>query len=46
MLYNEDMKIRRRVLVGSAFAITVFLAVVLVVTIMIATNFNLLNWLE
>jgi len=43
---QEDRQIRRLLIVGSAVGIAGLIGTVLGVAILIATNFNPLNWLE
>jgi len=42
----EDKKIRIILISAACAAVTAFLAVVLVITIMISENFNILEWME
>lgn len=43
---REDILIRRWLLAGSALAVLGLIGTVLLITVLIATNFNVLNWLE
>lgn len=43
---QEDLQIRRYLLVGAAVAIAGFVGTVFLITVLIATNFNPLDWLE
>jgi hypothetical protein len=43
---QEDVRIRRLLIVGSASALAGLIGTVLLITILIATNFNPLEWTE
>ena len=43
---SEDRKIRRLLIVGAAVVTVSLLGIGLIITVMIAANFNPLNWLE
>lgn len=43
---GEERKIRCLLLGGAVFCVATFVLIVLACTILIATNFNLLEWLE
>lgn len=42
----EDLKIRKLLVAAGVLGLTGFLATILVVTVVVAYNFNILNWLE
>lgn len=45
-LSAEDLKIRKLLVAAGVLGLTGFIAAVLVVTVLVAYNFNILSWLE